>query len=63
MTQNCISLQVLAASDADAEEERVGNEINRSSSQVRCKGVAKGEVKRVLNPILSDAKHHIFVRR
>lgn len=43
MTQNCISLQVLAASDADAEEERVGNEINRSSSQVRCKGVAKGE--------------------
>lgn len=43
MTQNCISLQVLAASDADAEEERVGNEINRSSSQVRCKGVVKGE--------------------
>ena len=23
----------------------------------------KGEVKRVLDPILSDAKHHIFVRR
>ena len=43
MTQNRISLQVLAASDADAEEERVGNEINRSSSQVRCEGVAKGE--------------------
>ena len=29
-----VSLQVLAASDADADEERVGGEISRSSSQV-----------------------------
>lgn len=30
----CISPQVLAASDADADEERVGTELSRSSSQV-----------------------------